>query len=130
MGIYVIQSIHYDDRARKNTDLPNIREEAEKREWRGPTADPPAPSADCHQFTSPEKSNVKYVSPDGHREVIFDSEGNIVTDPRDVGTYNYCPSGTFWGDVGHACLDVLPWVVFGNSDEDPGPVINYIVDWF
>ena len=74
--------------------------------------------------------NVKYVSPDGHREVIFDESGNIVDDPRDVGTYNYSPSGTFWGSVGHLGMDIIPWVIFGNNDDDPGPIANWVSSIF
>ena len=129
-GVYVIQSAHYDDREARNSDLPRSPQEAIDLGWYGPNTDPQGPSAGCHQFTSPDKSNIKYVSPDGHREVIFDSNGNMVVDPKDVGTYNYCLSGTFWGDIGHSGLDILPWIVFGNSDEDPGPAVNIIVDCF
>ncbi len=58
-------------------------------------------------------------------EVIFNSDHTIVMDPRDIGTYNFCPmDNTIIGAVGHFCCDILPWLVFGN-DDDPGPIINY-----
>ena len=72
--------------------------------------------ADCHQFTSPDKSHAKYVSPDGKDEVIFDAQGNIVTAPEDYGTYNFAnPSKD---PVGHFYKDVLPWLVWGNDERD------------
>ena len=72
--------------------------------------------ADCHQFTSPDKSHTKYVSPDGKDEVIFDAQGNIVTAPEDYGTYNYAnPSKD---PVGHFYKDVLPWLIWGNDERD------------
>ena len=46
-----------------------------------------------------------------------------VLDPRDVGTYNFVPSGGFWGNIGHSLFDVLPWVLFGNNDDDREPSI-------
>ena len=97
--------------------------------WRGPTSTPPSPSAACHQFSANGGKNEKFVSSDGRREVIFDENGYVVTDPRDIGTYNMCPSGTMWGDAGHVCVDILPWVIFGNDDSDPGPGINIINSW-
>jgi hypothetical protein len=72
--------------------------------------------AACHQFTSPDRSNIKYVSPDGHSEVIFDRSGHIVTAPEDYGTYNYVDSRQ--DPVGHFYQDVLPWLLWGNDAAD------------
>ena len=72
--------------------------------------------ADCHQFTAVYGPNVKYVSPDGLHEVIYDALGNEVTDPRDIGTYNYVsPNEDEWR---HFVEDVYPWILWGNSPED------------
>lgn len=73
-------------------------------------------SAACHQFTSPDRSNIKYVSPDGHSEVIFDRSGHIVTAPEDYGTYNYADSRK--DPIGHFYQDVLPWLLWGNDTAD------------
>lgn len=127
---YVAQSHHYDKRKEKNTNLPQTPQEAKKLGWLGPDTTPKGPVADCHQYTSPDKSNVKYVSPDGYREVIYNSVGNIVLDSRDIGTYNFCPSGGFWGNLGHLFADILPWWFFGNDDDDPGPLANKIIRLF
>lgn len=62
-------------------------------------------------------------------ERIYDSDGNLVTDPRDVGTYNFSHPEGFWSSICHGVLDVAPWIIFGNNDEDPGPIINYPVKW-
>ena len=65
----------------------------------------------------------------GHMTVyLYDANGNLVTDPRDVGTYNFCPSGAFLGRWGHRLIDVLPRFIFGNDDDDPGPLINEIIN--
>ena len=72
--------------------------------------------AACHQFTSPDRSNRKYVSPDGHSEVIFDQSGHIVTASEDYGTYNYVDSRK--DPVGHFYQDVLPWLLWGNDATD------------
>lgn len=73
-------------------------------------------ASDCHQFSSPDKSNVKYVSPDGKDEVIFDFDGVIVTAPEDCGTYNFADPET--DPIGHFYEDVLPWLMWGNSVDD------------
>jgi len=76
------------------------------------------PKANAHQFTSPDHSNVKYTSPDGTMEAIYDKNGDLVTDPRDVGTYNFYPSEKIFGFFGHGVMDILPWIIWGNSDTD------------
>ena len=133
---YIAQSHHYDKRKAKNTNLPQTPQEADDLNWKNsnPKSDinpnGGGPAADCHQYTSPDKSNVKFVSPDGHREVIYNSTGNKVLDSRDIGTYNYSPSGTFFGSIGHFFADMLPWYLFGNDDDDPGPLVNEIIRLF
>ena len=126
--VFGIQSLHYDAREVLNEGVPEKESESTQPDWIGP---PNSPSAVCHQFSAPSKAkeNVKYVSKDGHKEVIYDYNGLKVTDSRDIGTYNFCPSGTMWGDAGHVCVDILPWVIFGNDDSDPGPGINIINSW-
>ena len=125
---YVAQSHHYDKRKEKNIDLPAKKDEAVVRGWLS-SEDLNNPQADCHQYTSPNKSNVKFVSPDGHREVIYNYAGNIVLDSRDIGTYNFSPSGTLFGSIGHFFADMLPWLIFGN-DDDPGPLANEFIRLF
>jgi hypothetical protein len=50
-------------------------------------------------------------------------------DHSNIGTYNYWPSGGgLINDIMHGLFDVLPWIVFGNNDDDPGPVLNWILN--
>jgi len=123
---YVVQCVHYDVRKAWNTDLPQSPP-GPGEGWKGPGTGIEGPAADCHQYTaiSKDKPNQKFVSSDGHREVIFDYYGNLVTDPRDIGTYNVCPSEISY--LGHFAFDILPWIAFGNDDDDPGPVLNMFI---
>ena len=81
--------------------------------------------ANAHQFTSKDKSNIKYVSPDGRSEVIYDKNGKVVTDSRDKGTYNFAPSN-YQGNIiqvgiamyMHLKFDILPYIVWGNDKRD------------
>ena len=105
---------HY-ARNQYNTDLPQSIEEAKKTRWNSGV------SANAHQFTSKDKSNVKYVSPDGKREIIFDKNGEVVTDTRDAGTYNYAPSnqgGKIMAYYNHTRKDIIPYIIWGNTEED------------
>lgn len=70
----------------------------------------------CHQFTSKDKSNSKWVSKDGRLEAIFDKYGKLVTDPSDYGTFNFADPNH--DPLGHFMKDVLPWLAYGNSPED------------
>ena len=90
--------------------LPQSPTAAEESGWDGSV------EAACHQFTSPDRPNKKYVSPDGKSEVIFDRSGNIVTASEDYGTYNLCDSRQ--DPVGHFYQDVLPWLLWGNDETD------------
>ena len=72
-------------------------------------------SANCHQFTSADKNNKKYVSQDGHYEVIYDVNYNLVLDPKDVGTYNFISPNK--DPLGHFIQDVIPWLLYGNSPD-------------
>lgn len=100
---------HY-SRNKYNPSFPEQYDEEFYKEWDDTV------SANCHQFTAPDRDNKKYVSPDGMCEVIYDVNGQIVTDPRDVGTYNFIsPNENGWG---HGVQDVLPWILYGNSPDD------------
>ena len=90
--------------------LPSSPQEAEAWGWDGNVA------CDCHQFTSPDRSNVKYVSPDGKSEVIFSSDGRIVTASEDYGTYNF--ANPLKDPIGHFYQDVVPWIIWGNDETD------------
>lgn len=74
--------------------------------------------ANAHQFTKAkgQGKNIKYVSPDGKKEVMFNASGKAINAPLDMGSYNYVPSGTSY--YGHFKYDILPWIMYGNSAED------------
>ena len=118
---YVIQTHHYDSRASKNKGMEEM------------TYDEAAaiPGADLnvsdtfHDFSG---DNRKVCLEDG-REGIYDSSGQYVDDPRDIGTYNcFVPKG-FWSGAGHIIVDVVPYFIFGNNDNDPGPIVNFAEKW-
>lgn len=130
-AVYRLQVVHFDVREALNIDIPLTREEAIAAGWLGPDTDPVGPSALLHQFTSTVfGENVKYVSPDGCREAIYDAWGKLIADVRDIGTYNFSPSGTLWGDIRHFFVDMLPWMIFGNGDKDPGPLLDGLLRLF
>ena len=104
-----VREKHY-GRNQYNVDLPQNADEA--KEWNWETE-----LANCHQFTAPNgERHIKYVSPDGKREVIFDHTGKkVITADEDMGTYNYADP-----DLGlaHLIADLLPWIWYGNTPED------------
>lgn len=120
---YTIQTFHYDERAANNVSLPQTYAEAVQSSGADLSVD-----ASCHQYTSPTNENTKVCWDDG-REAIYDKEGMLVTDSRDVGTYNvFVPHGLV-NIAGHIVADMLPWIVFGNDDADWGPVVNGLEKW-
>ena len=74
-------------------------------------------SALYHQQGCGNEENVKYVSPDGHSEAIFNSNGGLVTDPVNGPTYNFADPRN--DRIGHFLQDMLPYYIWGTSSDDP-----------
>ena len=65
------------------------------------------------------KGNVSYrgVGPNEGKQVVFDANGIRVDDPANQGTYDfYSPIDNFGK---HIAEDVIPWIIWGNSEDDP-----------
>jgi hypothetical protein len=73
-------------------------------------------SAFYHQQGCGSKGNVKYVSPDGHSEAIFNDKLPVI-DPLNGPTYNFADPRSDW--FGHFVYDMLPYWIWGNSPADP-----------
>ena len=68
----------------------------------------------CHQFGGGK--NSKLITYDGFGEAVYDDQGMLVTDPANLGTYNYIG---VQAPYGHGLVDVIPWIVWGNTPDDP-----------
>lgn len=103
-------------RNKLNKNLPKNDKDALAKGWRKLSAK----DSSMHQFHQEDGvRNSKWVSPDGHREVVFTGKGenqHISTDPRDVGTYNFFDPKK--NPIGHATFDVVPYMLLGNSADD------------
>jgi len=67
--------------------------------------------------------NRKLIHPLGY-EVVIDKNGTLVTDPLNIGTYNFYNPGVFGddaliGNLLHKDYDVRPYNTFGNTVNDP-----------
>lgn len=56
------------------------------------------------------KGNLKYVSPDGHNEAVYNKDRQLVGG-RNRGTYNYV---SYQNGPGHFVLDMVPYFILGN----------------
>lgn len=62
--------------------------------------------------------NVKFVSADGRFEAVYNTgTGKMVTDPANMGTYNYAPASSVVGFFKHNKCDVEPFEKWGNTSE-------------
>lgn len=64
--------------------------------------------------------NLKFVSPDGFCEAVYNRLGNLLTennDPVNMGTFNYS-EGIHQRDA-HAKYDITPYLKWGNSPNSP-----------
>lgn len=106
---------HY-NRNKYNVNLPRNEREARRQGWRKLSDK----ASSMHQYhTEGGVRNSKWVSPDGHREVVYTGKGrkqHITRDPRDVGTYNYYDPMKH--PFGHAVRDVIPYMIAGNNKYD------------
>lgn len=72
--------------------------------------------ADLHQNNIVnDKKNIKYVSADGHFELIYNGNNILLTsknNPDDMGTYNYY--SPINKKICHVYYDVIPYLEFGN----------------
>jgi len=94
--------------------LPQSPEEAEKRGF----VKAPDKQNRYHRNKG-ETGNVKYYNPVTGQEVVFDKNGKIVTTPENIGTKNYGPDPV---SRDHVIYDVLPYWIWGNSEEDTTPL--------
>lgn len=79
-------------------------------------------SARYHRYevTEPDAAyHVKFISANGRFEVVYHTEtGRIVTDPVNMGTYNYAPGSIHpWKYYQHHQYDKVPWMKWGNTDQ-------------
>lgn len=93
-----------------NVDLPANHNDALKEGW---TLLNESESV-FHSFGAPKwKYNTKFISSDGHREAVYHYETwNLITDPRDMWTYNYYPPSDW---INHFRYDIVPYYQFWND---------------
>ena len=107
--------------------LPQTPEEAIKRGFvRAPD------SQILYHRNKGQKDNVKFHSQATGQEVIFNSQGKIITDIENIGTYNYFPPSPNISStldfmntiVFHLIVDVLPYYKWGNGEQDTTSLKN------
>jgi hypothetical protein len=69
-----------------------------------------------------DEGNVSYVYVGNDErykgyQYVFDSDGNLVRDPANMGTHNVSDPNSEGSN--HVWSDVLPWILLGNSTNDP-----------
>ena len=70
------------------------------------------------------RNNVKIVSSDGKIESVYNENGSIVTDPVNMGTNNKSDPNKNY--VGHFIDDMLPYYLWGNTEDDPTTMLERI----
>ena len=60
----------------------------------------------------PGQENTKWVDESGHKEAVYDQDGNLVTSQENGGTYNYAPPED---GQRHSEIDVIPYLLYGNG---------------
>jgi len=62
-------------------------------------------------------TDYRGLGPRTGQQAIYDSEGNLVSTPENMGTYDYESPGIFTLDE-HHYLDIIPWLIWGSSPLD------------
>ena len=60
--------------------------------------------------------NIVFLHVDGHNEAVYDTDGNLVTDPINKASYNYCHP--IEKPVCHFIMDTKLWIEFGSGPDD------------
>ncbi|MBL4781299.1 MAG: hypothetical protein JKX92_03565 [Porticoccaceae bacterium] len=75
--------------------------------------------------------NKTFLHKDGHREAVFDKDGNAVEGCPNKATYNYYHP--FQTPLGHFTADILPWLLMGSCRYDSSTldqrVDAYVLDF-
>ena len=62
--------------------------------------------------------NQKYIDAYGN-EAVYNSDGEPVTDSVNMPTKNLIVPGSLLENLGHVGVDILPYYVWGNTEDDP-----------
>jgi RHS repeat-associated protein len=96
-----------------------------KRDW----DELPAKESMYHKMGPGNEDNRKFVSRNGGNfEAVFTSEGDLVTDPLNMGTYNFFGPKVLWG-IPHSLMDVIPYYIFGNTPQDMFTSERFTTTW-
>ena len=124
---YIAQTAHYNRNALNNSNYTE-QELIDRGYQKEPN------SADkFHQNNQVDgQRNRKYVIGDWFSsEIVYYSDGTINSTPEDVGTFNvYSGDCPFLNIVVHGVFDVVPYMLWGNSDDDSTTIVDrFIVIW-
>lgn len=121
LGLSWYDNWHFEGRDALNNNIPATAEQAEPA---GGTLLPPEMSK--YHDNGIGETEQKFIFPDG-REAVYDGDtGQLVTDPRFKGTYNYVNPAElswnplkwpeiYWRGLGHFYTDMLPYYMWGNN---------------
>lgn len=71
--------------------------------------------------------NRVFLHADGHKEAVFDPAGNLVRDSANMASYNYFHPQE--QPLRHFVADTLPWIVWGNTEDDPTSTTERLGAW-
>ncbi len=100
--------------AKADTEKPTKKEVALIHHWLANTSE-----NRIHQLRG-ARDNKVFLHKDGHIEVVYNGEGNLVKDGINDGSYNY--AHPIKEPLKHFNQDILPWILWGNSRKDPTTV--------
>mgnify|MGYP002304292822 FL=1 len=133
----VNRTIHSGVRTYLNSDLPETVDMAEKMQY----IEMDEGESKYHQNNTVNgKRNRKFVSPDGKKEVVYYSTGEINMTPEDEGTYNYVSLyrngkkkegfDLYLAYAGHFTFDVMPYFQYGNNIKDKTTMLGRLIQTF
>ena len=115
---YICQQVQYLPKNPKEA----RSEEAQKEGWKKATE-----NQNWYHRNNGEIHNVKYYNEKTGQEVIYDSDrddAKIVTSVENIGTYNHASPDEIFQ---HTLLDVFPYWLWGNSEDDHTPIDNRLL---
>ena len=129
-----LKDLHYNRNTKQDKILKELNVTAEKITAKNSGwTRAPEDKDNYHENTSPYNNKYWYSYKGYELEVVInETKGKkpyIVTDPRDMGTLNYSRTSLNYG-VNHLIHDMIPYYIWGNSEEDQTKFINRVVGPF
>ncbi|MBN2306802.1 LysM peptidoglycan-binding domain-containing protein [Candidatus Peregrinibacteria bacterium] len=93
--------------------LPSTLDSRNPDEWSDPIV------SVAHNIGTTGNVEIRGIGPRAGQQAVYNSNGDLVTNPANMGTFDFAPPSGISNTYSHFNTDVQPWLDNGNSPADP-----------